>query len=229
MSRKLNNLLFSPFTTANWVISNVEQRTDISGTAQSLFHVWSRHQRGTCTTLFEKKKVTKEWCTQSWCFLIKSTIVAKCYQRGRFTLGHWCPVSHTESPGWSWLFTVVYSFLDSPLRVSQSMLNSFLPGKAGFHLWGSPTSMSLARVYFPLRWRSNFVENVVLEWERWGLRCHLVSPPILCNMLYGGWIWANYHETRTTTSNSRVSFIDFYLVFPTNFRIVFLRHTNTVI
>ena len=43
-----------------------------------------------------------------------------------FTLGQWCPVSHTESPGWSWLFTVVYSFLDSLLRVSQSLLNSFL-------------------------------------------------------------------------------------------------------
>ena len=34
---------------------------------------------------------------------------------------------------------------------------------------------------------------------------------------------------RTTTTNSRVSFIDFYLVFPTNFRMVFLPHTNTVI
>ena len=34
---------------------------------------------------------------------------------------------------------------------------------------------------------------------------------------------------RTTTNDCRVSFIDFYLVFPTNFRIVFLPHTNTVI
>ena len=32
---------------------------------------------------------------------------------------------------------------------------------------------------------------------------------------------------RATTGNSRVSFIDLYLVFPTNFRIVFLPHTNT--
>ena len=64
----------------------------------------------------------------------------------------------------------------------------------------------------------------MLECERWGLRFHLVPPPILCIILYREWIWANYHETRTTTSNSRVSFTDFYLVFPTNFKIVFLPH-----
>ena len=34
---------------------------------------------------------------------------------------------------------------------------------------------------------------------------------------------------RTTTTNCKVSFIDLYLVFHTNFRIVFLPHTNTVI
>ena len=34
---------------------------------------------------------------------------------------------------------------------------------------------------------------------------------------------------RTTTTKCRVSFIDLYLVFPRNFRIVFLPHTNTVI
>ena len=105
-----------------------------------------------------------------------------------------------------------------------------LPGKASLVSTSRAVLFLRAwRVYFPLRWRSNFVENVVLEWERWGLRGHLVPPPILCIILYGGWIWANYPETRTTTSNSRVSVIDFYLVFPTNFKIVFLPHTNTVI
>ena len=34
---------------------------------------------------------------------------------------------------------------------------------------------------------------------------------------------------RTTTTNCRVSFIEIYLVFPINFRMVFLPHTNTVI
>ena len=36
-------------------------------------------------------------------------------------------------------------------------------------------------------------------------------------------------EQRATTTNCRVSFIDLYIVFPRNFRIVFLPHTNTVI
>ena len=34
---------------------------------------------------------------------------------------------------------------------------------------------------------------------------------------------------RTTKTNCRVSFIDLYLVFPRNFRIVFSPHTNAVI
>ena len=34
---------------------------------------------------------------------------------------------------------------------------------------------------------------------------------------------------RTTTTNCRVSFIDLYLVFPRNFRMVFLPRTNTAI
>ena len=34
---------------------------------------------------------------------------------------------------------------------------------------------------------------------------------------------------KTTTANCRVSFIDLYLVFPTNLRIVFLFLTNTAI
>ena len=61
LSRNLNNSLsyFTPFSTANWVISNAELRTDISGTAQSSFHVWSKHQLGTCTTLFEKKRLQR--------------------------------------------------------------------------------------------------------------------------------------------------------------------------
>ena len=34
---------------------------------------------------------------------------------------------------------------------------------------------------------------------------------------------------RTTATNCRVSFVGLYLVFPRNFRIIFLPHTNTVI
>ena len=56
-------------------------------------------------------------------------------------------------------------------------------------------------------------------------------------LLYIEWIWTNYcklsrnfvRAIRTTTINCRVSFIELYFVFPRNFRMVFLPHTNTVI
>ena len=41
--------------------------------------------------------------------------------------------------------------------------------------------------------------------------------------------WSFVWALRTTTTNCRVSFIDFYLVFPTNVRIVFSHPTNNVI
>ena len=67
----------------------------------------------------------------------------------------------------------------------------------------------------------------------WRRRWHLVSSTLYIiivyrvnlNKLLRNVVGAN----RTTTTNCRVSFIDLYLVFPTNFRIVFLPHTNTVI
>ena len=85
-------------------------------------------------------------------------------------------------------------------------------------------------------WSSNFVEKVAVEWGHGGedgISCLL--PCIL--LLYIEWIWTNYCKLsrnfvgaiRTTTINCRVSFIDLYLVFPRNFRMVFLPHTNTVI
>ena len=83
-------------------------------------------------------------------------------------------------------------------------------------------------------WSSNFVEKVAVEWGHGGedgISCLL--PCIL--LLYIEWIWTNYCKLsrnfvgaiRTTTTNCRVSFIDLYLVFPINFRMVFLPHTNT--
>ena len=65
------------------------------------------------------------WLVHGFCFGDSRLPSYKCYQRGRFTLGQWCPVSHPASPGWSLFFTVVYSLLDSLLRVSQNLLNSF--------------------------------------------------------------------------------------------------------
>ena len=89
-------------------------------------------------------------------------------------------------------------------------------------------------VYFPLEFE--FRGKSCVEWEHVGengISCFL--PCIL--LLYIEWIWTNYCKLsrnfvgaiRTTTINCRVSFIDLYLVFPRNFRVIFLPHTNTVI
>ena len=63
----------------------------------------------------------------------------------------------------------------------------------------------------------------------WRQRWHLVSPTLYIivykvnlNKLSRSFVGA----LRTTTTNCRVSFTDLYLVFPRNFRIVFLPHIN---
>ena len=67
----------------------------------------------------------------------------------------------------------------------------------------------------------------------WRRRWHLVSPTLYIIIVYRvnlNKLSRNFVGViRTTTTNCRVCFIDFYLVFPTNFWIVFLPHTNTVI
>ena len=89
-------------------------------------------------------------------------------------------------------------------------------------------------VYFPLEFEFRGKSCVEREHgEENGISCLLRC--IL--LLYIEWIWTNYCKLsrnfvgaiRTGTINCRVGFIDLYLVFPRNFRIVFLPHTNTVI
>ena len=89
-------------------------------------------------------------------------------------------------------------------------------------------------VYFPLEFEFRGKSCVEREHgEENGISCLLRC--IL--LLYIEWIWTNCCKLsrdfvgaiRTATINCRVSFIDLYLVFPRNFRIVFLLHTNTVI
>ena len=67
----------------------------------------------------------------------------------------------------------------------------------------------------------------------WQRRWHLVSPTLYNIMVYRvnlNKLSQNFvGALRTTTTNCRVSFIDLYLVFARNFRIVFLPHINTVI
>ena len=66
----------------------------------------------------------------------------------------------------------------------------------------------------------------------WRRRWHLLSPTLYIIIVYRvnlNKLSRNFvGEIRATTTN-RVSFTDLYLVFPRNFRIVFLPHTNTVI
>ena len=73
-----------------------------------------------------------------------------------------------------------------------------------------------------------------LCWMRaWRRRWHLVSPTLYIIIVYRvnlNKLSQNFVEaTRTKTTNCRVSFITLDLIFSTNFRIVFLPHTNTVI
>ena len=86
-------------------------------------------------------------------------------------------------------------------------------------------------VYFPLEFE--FRGKSCVERGAWRRKWHLVSPTLYIIIVYRvnlNKLSRNFvGALRTTTTNCRVSFIDLYLVFPINFRIVFLPHTNTVI
>ena len=132
--------------------------------------------------------------------------------------------------------SIFSAFLDYILWVCESLRDSFFYlGKLRWFLY-----LLLSYYYNPgmfiFCWSSNFVEKVAVEWGHSGedgISCLL--PCIL--LLYIECIWTNYCKLlwnfvgalRTTTTNCRVSFIDLYLVFPRNFRMVFLLLTNTVI
>ena len=110
-------------------------------------------------------------------------------------------------------------------------------------LFGKPSLVSIsAAILFLRSWHVYFP----LEFEFRGKNCvereHGDENGISCLLrcillLYIEWIWTNYCKLsrnfvgaiRTATIDCRVSFVDLYVVFPINFRIVFLPHTNTVI
>ena len=83
-----------------------------------------------------------------------------------------------------------------------------------------------------------FSVGVRISWKKlcwmraWRRRWHLVSATLYIIIVYRvnlNKLSRNFvGAIRTTTTNCRVSFIDLYLVFPTNFRILFLPHTNTL-
>ena len=124
------------------------------------------------------------------------------------------------------------SFLDHILPSSKSAGFVSLSGKA------SLVSISAA-ILFLRSWHVYFPLELKISWKTlcWMRACrrkwHLVSPTLYIIIVYRvnlNKLSRNFvGALRTTTTNCRVSFIDLYLVFPTNFRIVFLPHTNNVI
>ena len=73
--------------------------------------------------------------------------------------------------------------------------------------------------------RDSFFYLGKLHWFLYLLLSYYYDP----DMLILCWSLNFFGAIRTTTTNCRVSFIDLYSVFPTNFRIVFLPHTNTAV
>ena len=99
----------------------------------------------------------------------------------------------------------------------------------GLYICCYPITTILACLLFSIRVQISWKK---LCWIRaWRQRWHLLSPTLYIIIVYGvnlNRISRNFVAAiRTTTTNCRVSFIDLCLVFPTNFRMVFLPHTNT--
>ena len=172
------------------------------------------------------------------------------FQHGRLTLVKLCigpqKGQPRTTPGMNLIYTVPRphllgraliwpsAFLDHILRVCRSLRDSFLYlGKLHWFLYLMLSYFFYDPSMFIFRWSSNFVEKSCVGKGAWRPRWYLVFPT-LCNVIVQR---VNLNKLsrnvvgalRTTTTNCRVSFIDLYLVFPTNFRIVFLRYTNAVI
>ena len=115
-------------------------------------------------------------------------------------------------------------------RKNNRLLSSICPaGEGGFGqmMYRSTILACLFSVGVRISWKT-------LCWKgAWRRKWHLVSPTLYIIIVYT----VNLNKLSrnfvgalgTTTINCRVSFLDLYLVFPRNFRIIFLPHTNTVI
>ena len=108
-----------------------------------------------------------------------------------------------------------------------------------FSIWESFTGFCIGCYPISTILACLFSVGVRISWKKlcwkgaWRRKWHLVSPTLYIIIVYRvnlNKLSRNFvGALRTTTTNCRVSFIDLYLVFPRNFRIVFLPHTNTVI
>ena len=104
----------------------------------------------------------------------------------------------------------------------------------GFYIWYYPISTVLACL---------FIVEVRILWKKlyWKGSSRAAEMPSRASYLVYYIVWrVNFSKLsrevrkfvwalRTTITNCRVSFINLYLVFPKNFRIVFLPHASTVI
>ena len=132
----------------------------------------------------------------------------------------WSGHSDARSVGHFWSISVIsVEFVGKVLWIRFSSWKGFI----GFHIWGCPISTSLS-VFFFYRW-------IRIQWRKlcwngsdgdWDVISCLLPCVLYCmgdefEQIITKLRWA----LRTTTINCRVSFIDFYLVYPTNFRIVF--------
>ena len=117
------------------------------------------------------------------------------------------------------------------------LYSSSLSKSVGFVSLSVKASLVLYLLLFYLYYAGMFIyrwSSKKLCWKgAWRRKWHLMSPSLYIIIVYRENLnkLSRYfvEALRTTTTNYRVSFIDFYLVFPRNFRIVFLPHTNTVI
>ena len=99
----------------------------------------------------------------------------------------------------------------------------------GFYIWYYPISMILACLFIvgvriswkKLCWKGSIAAEMP---SRASYLVYYIVWTVNLSKLSGKFDWV----LRTKTTNYRVSFIDLNLVFPTNFRIIFLPHTNTV-
>ena len=171
------------------------------------------------------------------------------FQQGRVDLGKWCigpqnghlrtpfffcsvPRSHFLGRALLWpgyfgehvlgLFGLCLSSLSKSVGfVSLSAWESFI----GFYICCYTISTILACLFsvgVRISWKT-------LCWKgAWQRKWHRVSPTLYINV-YRVNLNKNFvGALKTTTTNCRVSFIYLYSVFPRNFKIVFLPHTNTV-
>ena len=101
----------------------------------------------------------------------------------------------------------------------------------GFHIWGCPILTSLACLFTVCAWIS--WKKLCWKESDGGWVFILCLPPHVLYCIDGEFekILTKLRLRIKDNNNHlyRVSFVDFYFALPTNFRVVFLPHTNTVI